>query len=113
MADLTKKPSEFAINDSDWIYEFGDPGQCIEATVLEQLENGFYKLDISRYLEEVSLQKRVDFGHIDSMYRTRDEAIEATAQTLKEELQESTIAYAAEQEERKARGNQAKGEHNG
>lgn len=94
---------EFNINDPVWIYEFGDPGQCIEGTVLEQLENGFYRLDTSRYLDDGSLQKRIDIGHIDTMYLTKDEALEATAIIFKEELQESTSAYLVKQEELKFR----------
>lgn len=101
----------FKIGDTVWVYEFGDPGQCIEATVISDRGNGFYSLDTSRYLEDGTLQKRVDIGHIDRMWRTEEEAIEATTQEFKEELKESTNYYVKEQLELKA-NNQHKAKEN-
>ena len=102
----------YTIGDKVWIYEFGDPGQCIPATVVEVMEHGFYKLDMTRYHVNGKLQKRTDIGHEDRMWHTVEEAIEATTQEFKEELQEATSYAAQEQEEWKALAS-AEDPHNG
>ena len=91
--------TDWKVGDKVWIYEFGDPGQCIEATITEKRKHGFYSLDTSRYLEDGTLQKREDIGYVDRMWATGEEAIEATTQEFKEELQESTKYYTKEQSE--------------